>query len=222
MRIYFKVVWLFFVLFFLIFCSDSRKNHYPTPEKSEAPEQCKTPTKPFVVKIFYDGNVVLNSRISIENATVTFQKDAGILEIDGITPGWGSLSIITENGERRVISFDIDSPNDSPKNVKLQLKIDFINPEYLEKITGQNLFVIVNSLKEFVFYECGGGVDVLEYVFSRERAQADIECDKDLLVPDTIRDFLHYVIISTQKEFDLEDILLYFDSGVSEGSFFRP
>jgi hypothetical protein len=211
------------MIFFLIFCSDSTRNHYPPPEKSDAPEQCKTPTKPFVVKIFYDGNVVLNAGISIENATVTFQKDAGILEIDGITPGWGSL-IITENGEERVISFDIDIPNDSPKNVKLQLKIDFINPEYLEKITGQNLFVIVNSSKEFVFYECGGGVDVLEYVFTRERAQADIECMKYLLVPDTIRDFLHRVFISTKKDFsfELEDILLYVYSGVSEGSLFRP
>ncbi len=206
MKIYFKVVCVFFpVFFFLNSCSNSTENHYPPPENSDAPDQCKTLTKPLVVKTFYDGNVVLNSRILIESATVTFQKNSGTLEIDGIAQG-DYLIMITGNGEERHIYFD------SPTKIKLQLKIDFINPEYLEKITGQNLFVHVESQRDVVFYECSEGKNLLDYIFGR-KTQCEKEIEKELLVPDTIRDFLHYVIISKKSwKFRREDILLYVHS----------
>jgi len=198
MRIYFKVVWLFFVLFFLIFCSDSTKNHYPTPEKSDAPEQCKTPTKPFVVKIFYDGNVVLNSGIDIENATVTFQKNARMLEIEGIL--WGYSEFVIEKGEGKEVI--IHYYGDPPQKIKLLLQIDFINPEYLEKVTGQNLFVYIIVEETDYFFECVGSWE-----------------DCETLVPDTLEYFVYEIVISKKpikwipKGDELDDILLLVYSG---------
>ena len=156
MKMYFKVVFVFPMLFLLSSCVGSIKpiteTNYPTPEKSDAPKQCKIPTKPLVLKLFYKGEVVLNSRIRIENANITFEKKNKTLEIEGVVQNPHSFLVVENGEEMRDISFS--SSFTKPQNVKLLLKIDTINTEYLEKVTGQNLFVEISSSKEFVFYEC--------------------------------------------------------------------
>jgi len=209
MRNYLKFFVIFAQFFYSIFLLDSCKNlrensEYTPVEKSDAPEQCKLQTKPLTFKLFYEGKTVVPVLWHwIRNANITFEKRTKMLEIESkgedimsavIGGKEDSLLVMGEEGKIEVISYY------NIKKVRLQLKVDFINPEYLEKITGQNLFVWLQSWKGWS--EC----------------HHQEECEELSLVPDTIRDFYYMISIYTKADsLSLEDILLYIFGGVGGG-----
>ena len=64
----------------------------------------KLQQKPFVPKVFFNENGILSARIFVESATVTFQKDTGKIDIEGIiTDG---VNDFLETASGKFIRFD--------------------------------------------------------------------------------------------------------------------